>query len=102
MQGPDTAASVGGAIIAIVLLGVAIALYFLPAIIASRRGHQNVDGIAVLNLLLGWTLLGWIAALIWACTSVHELFDAKCPYCLSAIPASATRCSHCTASVPAR
>ncbi|WP_277226774.1 superinfection immunity protein [Hymenobacter sp. YC55] len=39
-------------------------LYFIPAIVA--KGKRNATSILVLNLLLGWTILGWIAALIWA------------------------------------
>ena len=42
----------------------AIALYFLPSIIAHNK--TNFGGVFVLNLLLGWTLVGWIIALIWA------------------------------------
>ena len=45
-----------------------LAFYFLPGIIASLRRHRNSTAIWVLNLLLGWTLLGWIIALVWACT----------------------------------
>lgn len=48
-----------------------LSLYFLPAIIASARVHHNRLAIWVLNLLLGWTALGWIAALVWAFTSVR-------------------------------
>jgi hypothetical protein len=45
------------------------ASYFLPFIIAAVRNHRNAPAIFLLNLLLGWTLLGWIGALIWA---VHK------------------------------
>lgn len=48
---------------------VPLALYFLPLIIAIQRGHSNALGIGLLNFFLGWTLLGWIGALIW---SVHK------------------------------
>jgi hypothetical protein len=44
-------------------------IYFLPTIIASSRNHRNVDAIFILNLLLGWIILGWIIALIWAMTN---------------------------------
>jgi Superinfection immunity protein len=40
--------------------------YFLPSIIGHQK--QSFAGIFVLNLLLGWTGVGWIVALIWACT----------------------------------
>jgi len=42
--------------------------YFLPALIAVVRGHNNVGAIFVTDLLLGWTVLGWLIALIWSCT----------------------------------
>lgn len=41
-------------------------LYLAPTVIAYGRSVRNTAGLAVLNLLLGWTILGWIAALIWA------------------------------------
>jgi len=43
-------------------------VYFIPYIVARRRKHHNAEAIGVLNLLLGWTAIGWIVALIWACT----------------------------------
>ena len=41
-------------------------LYFLPTIIAVIRHHRQTLAIFVLNLLLGWTVLGWIGAFIWS------------------------------------
>lgn len=41
-------------------------LYFLPAILAASRKHARSDAIFTLNLLGGWTILGWIAAMVWA------------------------------------
>jgi ABC-type transport system involved in cytochrome c biogenesis permease component len=52
----------------LVLIGVALLVYFSPSIIARMRHHHNVLAIFMLNLLLGWTFLGWCGALIWACT----------------------------------
>ncbi len=43
-----------------------LAVYFLPFFIALLKGHRSTGGIFVLNLLLGWTLLGWVGALVWA------------------------------------
>ncbi len=43
--------------------------YMLPWAIAATRGRSNHGAIAVLNLLLGWTLIGWIAALVMACAA---------------------------------
>jgi Superinfection immunity protein len=44
----------------------AVALYFLPAILADRKGKRNVLPLALLNALFGWTVVCWIAALYWA------------------------------------
>jgi hypothetical protein len=46
-----------------------IALYFVPSVIAVARGHRNMNAIGVTNLVLGWTVLGWVAALIWSFTN---------------------------------
>ena len=46
-----------------------IGLYFLPWIIAILRNHHNRQAIVVTNLLLGWTLIGWLACLIWSFTN---------------------------------
>ena len=48
-----------------VLLLVAVGLYFLPTFVAVN-GHPHALAVFVLNLLLGWTLLGWVVALVWA------------------------------------
>lgn len=42
------------------------AIHFLPTIIAGLRGARSVVGIFLLNLFLGWTVIGWVVALIWS------------------------------------
>jgi RsiW-degrading membrane proteinase PrsW (M82 family) len=55
----------------VLLLALALlALYVLPIRIAYERQHPQRLAITVLTLLLGWTLLGWIGALVWACIAV--------------------------------
>ena len=49
-----------------------LGIYFLPAIIGGVRQHHNRVAIFLLNLFLGWTLLGWVAALVWAATQVQR------------------------------
>ena len=56
----------------VVFLLVLLVLYFVPTIIAARRKHHNAVAIGALNLLLGWTLLGWVGALVWALTAVQR------------------------------
>jgi hypothetical protein len=41
-------------------------LYTVPWDIANFRCHKNRWSIAVVNVLLGWTFIGWVAALAWA------------------------------------
>ena len=54
----------------LLLFVLAIAIYFAPGIIAKIRGHHNYNAILALNLFLGWTLLGWVIAFVWAYTQV--------------------------------
>lgn len=48
------------------MLLIFIVPYWIPTIIAFRRQHISKAAIAVLNFFLGWTLIGWIIALIWS------------------------------------
>ncbi len=43
--------------------------YFLPWAIAATRQRSNTAAIGLLNFLVGWTVLGWIAALVMAVSS---------------------------------
>jgi hypothetical protein len=52
-----------GAIIGIIML---IGLYFLPTIIAGFRKKTNFTSILLLNFFLGWSLIGWVVAIVWA------------------------------------
>jgi hypothetical protein len=47
-------------------LSAAVLLYFLPAIIASVREADDRVALVWLNLLLGWTGIGWLALFLWA------------------------------------
>ena len=53
-------------------LAVLIAIYMIPALVARKRGHENALAITALNILAGWTLVGWIAAFVWACTGPNR------------------------------
>jgi hypothetical protein len=46
------------------LFWVLLILYFLPTIVG--RGQKNIGSIFTLNLLLGWTFIGWVIAMVWA------------------------------------
>lgn len=51
--------------IVVVLLA---AVYFMPTWVAWKMRHHNVVAIGVLNLLAGWTFIGWVGALVWSLT----------------------------------
>ena len=41
-------------------------MYFLPSIIALVKSKRDTLAIFLLNLLLGWSVIGWVVALVWA------------------------------------
>lgn len=49
-----------------------LALYGVPSIVAFTRTHHQRFAILTLNLLLGWTLIGWVGALVWSATAIHD------------------------------
>ncbi|WP_232109216.1 superinfection immunity protein [Pseudomonas poae] len=96
------------------------ALYMLPTFEAWLRKHPNLTSIALLNLFLGWTLLGWVAAIVWAfkkqepqvMASVAQAYDPvfppkesrqtkACPYCAEEVLVAAVKCKHCGSEIPA-
>ena len=47
-------------------LGIPFVMYFLPSLIALARSKRDIASIVLLNFFLGWTMIGWVIALIWA------------------------------------
>ena len=47
-------------------------LWLLPTIVAVRRHVRHVGSIAVINIFLGWTFVGWVAALALATQTVES------------------------------
>lgn len=100
----------GGGIGLFVVVVVVGGLYFLPSFVAAMREHHNAGAIFALNLLLGWTALGWIVCLVWAVTQVNpktapatsaskppslEPAAVRCPNCGEWMPGNAIRCLAC-------
>ena len=50
-----------------------LAIYFIPTMIAIGRHKRNTLAIFALNLFLGWSFIGWVAALIWSLASDSQV-----------------------------
>jgi hypothetical protein len=105
-------ADAGGGVLLVV-----VALYFLPTIIAAARKVPSVGSVVVINVLLGWTLIGWVVALamaarspaVRAADSVVETAPSplggasstpaelyrECPFCKERMRRDASVCPHC-------
>lgn len=83
-------------------------LYLLPSIEALIRKHNNFVAIALVNVFLGWTLIGWVVAIVWAASkpvmiksatsSAHRPVISKtkqCQFCAEDVLAEAIKCKHC-------
>ena len=54
-------------LVILIMLGIVIGvIHFLPIIIAGSRHVRNFWWIVLINIFFGWTLIGWIVALVWA------------------------------------
>ena len=48
------------------VIGTLFLLYWLPTVVAVARQAHSALGVFLVNLFLGWTILGWFVALIWS------------------------------------
>jgi hypothetical protein len=55
-----------------IILCLIAAFYLFPSLVAWSRGHHNGASVFVVNLLLGWTLLGWVIAMAWSVSAVRS------------------------------
>ncbi|MEL3952899.1 superinfection immunity protein [Stenotrophomonas bentonitica] len=96
-------------------------LYLLPSYEAWRGNHHNLIGVVLVNVLLGWTLLGWVVGLVWSVlkpaspampAAAPEESDSisppparatkRCPFCAEDVLYEAIKCKHCGSELPAR
>lgn len=52
--------------VGVVLIIILIGIYMLPTIVGAVRKVVNIGSVFAINLLLGWTLVGWAVALAMA------------------------------------
>jgi hypothetical protein len=74
----------------LLILIAGLVLYFLPSIVSAAGSHSSTLEILLVNLFLGWTIVGWAACLVWSlfkprnqvqqmivCAPAHFLFQAQ-------------------------
>ena len=54
------------------VLGSMLGVYIAPSIIATIRDHHRLLWIGLLNFAAGWTIVGWIVALVWSVMTIHQ------------------------------
>jgi Superinfection immunity protein len=57
-------------VVLLLYLSTVAVIYFVPAILARNRTHATA--IRILNVLVGWTGIGWIALVIWALAASRQ------------------------------
>ncbi len=55
-----------------------VALYFLPTFVAFQRHHADAAAIWYVNALLGWTVVGWVGAMVWAVKAPVKSSPTRC------------------------
>ena len=54
-------------LVLLILIGFfAVFIHFLPTFVASSRHVANFWWIFLINFFFGWTVIGWVIALVWA------------------------------------
>lgn len=75
-------------------------LYFAPSI--AGKNKRKANAIFILNFFLGWTLIGWVVALVWAVADDEDQKATNkaprtfhCPNCQTALAYGQPACGSC-------
>ena len=75
---PATDQSVNGAHVAIAWVCAVMTLgYLLPWAIGATRGKSNAGAVGLVNFFAGWTVVGWIVALVMACGAHQQRYSPQ-------------------------
>lgn len=62
----EVIAALLGFVFFLIIIGLVLGIYFAPSIVAKVRKQKDIMSIFLLNLFLGWSLIGWVVSLVWA------------------------------------
>ncbi len=73
----DSAAGLRRVALATIAVIFGLSIYLAPTAIAFFRGHPNAGAIAAVNVLLGWSFLGYVLALVWSLAAFTDSVRAS-------------------------
>ena len=66
--------------LALLMVVILVGLYLLPSIVAATRQVPHAGPVVIVNVFLGWTLIGWVVALALAVRDVPQRRDSTTSY----------------------
>src|SRR5687767_7698753 len=75
-QTPPSGPNEFGKVFAYSFFLAALLVYLLPTYEAWCRQHRSLLAIALVNVFLGWSLIGWVVSIVWAHKGSRRNFDA--------------------------
>ena len=65
----------GNPILGLITIAILFFFYWFPSLLAARRHHRDKGSICLVNFFFGWTVIGWIIALVWAASGNVEVHN---------------------------